>query len=139
MLGFKVSLKSNIKGYSRRMQDTGQKNLQAATVEWYNGIVQDQLTGSRSGRSYRIPGTKKRYTASKPGQAPASRTGTLRSSYRFQISRRGGDPVGEVGSPEEYALYLEKGTDRMAPRPHVQPAYKGREGPIKAHLGRTWF
>lgn len=138
MLGFKASLKSKINGYKRKMEDTSRENLLAATVAWHEGIVSGQLTGQRSGRSYRIPGTKKRYTASKPGEAPASRTGVLRSSYRLQVVKRGGEPIGEVGSPEEYALYLEKGTENMAPRPHVEPAYQDKEAEIKNALGRPW-
>ena len=38
------------------------------------------MTGQKSGRIYKIPGTDRTYQASAPGQAPAVRTGFLRTS-----------------------------------------------------------
>ena len=39
------------------------------------------LRGKRSGRVYRVPNTKRHYTASAPGEAPAVRTGVFRMSW----------------------------------------------------------
>ena len=38
------------------------------------------MTGQKSGRVYKIPGTDRTYQASAPGQAPAAPTGLLRNS-----------------------------------------------------------
>ncbi len=74
------------------------------------------LTGQRTGRIYRVAGTKQKYTASHPGEPPAVRTGRLRNSIKFIMLSRGTHVEGVVGTDVEYAPYLEFGTRRMAPR-----------------------
>ncbi|MGN7485354.1 HK97 gp10 family phage protein [Priestia megaterium] len=134
-----ITVQNNSKQAIRMMKDAQEDRLLEAITEWHAGIVEDMLVGERSGRTYRIPGSTRTYRASRPGEAPATVTGRLRSSYRFRVTETGGNKVGEVGSPLDYALYLEKGTSRMAPRPHVLPAYYKRESSIKAALTREWF
>ena len=97
------------------------------------------LRGQRSGRRYKVPGTYRKqldkvtgrkrrgryYTASAPGEPPAVRTGTFRNSWQATsrvvfgtyISRIESDVTTDNG---RYTLgeILEKGTGRMAPRPH---------------------
>lgn len=87
------------------------------------------LRGQRSGRQYRVPGTKQRYTASAPGEPPAVRTGTFRRSWQpttlvvnyeadgAYISRIENDTRTDNGR-HELAAVLEEGTSRMAPRPY---------------------
>lgn len=123
----------------RALDDAQENRLLEAVTEWHAGVVEDMLTGTRSGREYRIPGSSRTYRASRPGEAPATVTGRLRSSYQFRVREEGGKKVGEVGSPLDYALYLEKGTKRMAPRPHLVPAYYKREDNIKSALQREWL
>ncbi len=120
------------------LEDAQEARLREATMEWHAGVVEDMLTGTRSGRAYRIPGSTRTYRASRPGEAPATVTGRLRSSYQFRVREEGGKKIGEVGSPLDYALYLEKGTRRMAPRPHLVPAFYKRENAIKDALQREW-
>lgn len=98
------------------------------------------LRGQRSGRRYPVPGTERmrynkrkktatitvtKYSASAPGEPPAVRTGAFRASWRpiaksvgdVFLSRiesdartnNGRDTLGEI---------LERGTSKMAPRPH---------------------
>ena len=123
----------------RALDDAQENRLLEAVTQWHAGVVEDMLTGTRSGREYRIPGSSRTYRASRPGEAPATVTGRLRSSYQFRVREEGGNKVGEVGSPLDYALYLEKGTKRMAPRPHLVPAYYKREDNIKSALQREWL
>lgn len=123
----------------RALGDVQEDRLLEAIMEWHAGIVEDMLVGDRTGREYRIPGSTRTYRASLPGEAPATVTGRLRSSYRFTVRDEGNQKIGEVGSPLDYSAYLEYGTSRMAPRPHVLPAYYSREGKIKDALSRTWF
>ena len=80
------------------------------------------LTGTRSGRQYRIPGTKRFYTASAAGEAPAQRLADLRRSIRVMPRFEFGKAQARVGSMLDYALYLEYGTENMSPRPSLGPA-----------------
>lgn len=97
------------------------------------------LVGNRSGKWYKVPGTSKRYQASKPGEAPASRTGALRQSYT--LSSVGGVPTApsiRLGSNLQYAAWLENGTSRMAARPHLRPAIEAATPDFRAILGSDW-
>lgn len=85
------------------------------------------LRGQGHGRRYRVPGTKKFYTASSPGEVPAVRTGLFRMSWEpgSYASQLGGSlsVLSKIESRQKVGSYLlgnllEKGTSRMAPRPH---------------------
>lgn len=97
------------------------------------------LKGQRNGRRYRTPYTGSRtprekgkkkyktpmYTASAPGEPPARRTGNLRMHWNGQVKTRdqpggGIEVVAELESMEPYAVHLEHGTPKMAPRPFVE-------------------
>lgn len=74
------------------------------------------------------PGTGRRYgrhVASAPGQAPAVDQGQLRQS----ITALKVEPFRwRVGTNVEYALYLEFGSQRVAPRPFIRPAVEAVRG-----------
>lgn len=133
---FSSRLDNRIPEFKAKFSQATKENLLEATMEWHAAVVEDELTGSRSGRIYRIPGTSRKYQASAPGEAPASRTGVLRAGYRFRIVTRKGNYTGEVGSPEQYALWLEIGTSKTAPRKHLLPAFERRREAIIAALSR---
>lgn len=82
------------------------------------------LSGNRSGKLYRVPATKRYYKASRAGEPPASRLGHLRTSYKYLVKGKGMDAAGYVGSPLPYSHYLEYGTYKMAPRPHLKVAFQ---------------
>lgn len=67
-------------------------------------------TGSRSGRLY---GT---HRASAPGEYPASRSGNLVKSVGVDL----GNKQLVFGEGVHYAKYLEHGTGKMEPRPHLK-------------------
>jgi hypothetical protein len=71
--------------------------------------------GPKTGRQYG------KHQASAPGEAPATNTGRLIQSILWQLGHQG--ISAEVGSPLDYASYLETGTKRMAARPWLRPAY----------------
>lgn len=83
------------------------------------------LRGKRSGRKYRKPYSKRRYTASAPGEPPARRTGALRLNWTGGVEASAG-PSGNtkvtayIESQTPYAGYLENGTNKMAARPYVE-------------------
>ena len=80
------------------------------------------LTGTRSGRQYYVPGTRRRYTASAPGEAPARATARHVQSIRVMPRLEPGRVQARVGSPLETFIYLEYGTESMSPRPSLGPA-----------------
>ena len=135
---FKSRLENNIDPTRSKIINRARQNLLSATTIWHNEIVNGQLTGQRSGRVYRIPGTRRTYRASSPGEPPASRMGILRNGYRFQVVTIDEQLTGEVGSPEMYAVWLEKGTSKRAARPHVVPAFDKRRSDIYGVLGLRW-
>ena len=82
------------------------------------------LRGQRNGRRYRVPATRKYYTASAPGEPPAVRTGVFRMSWQPKALQRGGDTYRSLiesrTKANGYVLgaLLEDGTSHMAARPH---------------------
>jgi hypothetical protein len=89
------------------------------------------LRGQRSGRRYKIPHTKKYYTASDggKGESPAVRTGIFRLSWGIRVHvEKSGNKFKAVSAIEsnvkvgKYLLgeILEEGTERMAARPYKQ-------------------
>lgn len=105
-----------------------------------DAVVETIEASDPSGRTYRIPGTEATYVASAPGQPPAVREATYRDSWKETpaIVTSDGDVKARaytdaaVGEGDEYLLgdLLEHGTEdrvnyrvRMAPRPHVRPAF----------------
>lgn len=96
--------------------------------EMRNAVI-TTLKGQGSGRIYRVPGTKRFYQASAPGEVPAVRTGIYRLSWKPSTYATGIGGTTTVVSQVEsnYRVrgghvlgdLLEGGTSRMAPRPHV--------------------
>ena len=100
-------------------------------------IMQQSMRGSKSGRVYkklrdskrarskkrgqRSPGDYIYHQASAPGEAPASRTGNLRTSIKPQFESALFWKV-QVGA--EYGAFLESGTRKMSPRPFGDPAFQ---------------
>ena len=71
-------------------------------------------TGPKTGRIYIISG--RRHQASAKGEPPANLTGRLMRSYNYRVSSWDEMTIGEEA---DYAKYLEDGTRKMAPRPHL--------------------
>jgi len=114
--------------------------------------IHEVLSGPRSGRWYPAPGnmaydkltpSKQRadnyyikftgaktrnevvgaaYRASAPGEAPAARTGRLRQSFHIIVTPGDGVWTVRIFTNVIYADDLEYGTERMAPRPFLEPA-----------------
>lgn len=121
-----------------------EKAIRKSTLYIHNKLITEILVGNRSGISYPLPGSPKRkveiinkkgrkqtvyrsttrYTASSPGEAPASRSGDLRTRYKWLMKQEKGLPVGYVGNPLKYARWLEEGTKKMNKRPHLDIAMK---------------
>lgn len=118
------------------------------------------LRGQRNGRRYKVPGTFRRqrdktdgkmkngryYTASAPGEPPAVRTDTFRNSWQPKSHVVFGSYISRIESNvmtdnERFTLgeILEKGTSRMAPRPHHEHIQKHAEPKIVRIYNEPYF
>ena len=132
--GAKTEYISNVDEIVKNMDKAKYEKLLAASEFARNRLV-EKLGGTRSGRTYTVPGTSVTYTASAPGEAPASRTGQLRGSIEYEIATDNA----YIGTPLEYGLHLEKGTLNMAPRPWLKPTLIENQKEIQDILGSEWF
>jgi hypothetical protein len=131
---FQVKLNQKFDQVAKAYDRGSQNALLGAVTEWHRGVVKI-LRGPRTGKVYEIPGTNREYTASAPGEAPATRLGDLRTSYRFILKKN----EALIGSPLHYALDLEKGTYRIKPRPHLTKAFVKNRKAILSHLEGPWL
>ncbi len=69
-------------------------------------------------------------TPSAPGEPPARVSGELMDSVAYEVADTGKGVSVMVGAAASYALALEYGTRRMAPRPFLRPALAEMEEEI---------
>ena len=98
------------------------------------------LSGTRTGIVYKVPGTNREYTASAPGEYPAIRLGDLRQRVTLALATEGGALVGIVGTPLLYGAYLEdpKKTRGRDAREWLGPSLVQARSAIMAALGDPW-
>lgn len=137
MLGVKIELKRNLNKVIDALDSIAGQRMTEACIHVQNK-TKEKLSGKRTGRVYRVPGTNRTYTASAPGEPPAVMTGQLRNSIQFRV--KGGRTVsGEVGSELRKAVELEFGTKKIEPRPFLRPTFQEELPKIKEILSRKWF
>jgi hypothetical protein len=124
-------------GFKRLVGQSGFNAMFAAT-QHVQGKLAETLSGNRSGRTYRVPGTGVTYTASAPGEAPASRLGDLRRSIDTRIEQGETRIEGFVGTDLEYGLFLERGTLHIQPRPWLGPTFQKESEAVKRILSEPW-
>lgn len=110
----------------------------AASIKLRNAEIM-VMRGSRSGKLYHRTGFKRRYRASAPGEPPAVRTGTLRSSFRpVQYGANHHNPA--IESNVEYAGYMDEGTPggMIKPRPFSQKTVELAKPEIEAIYGKPF-
>lgn len=130
-----VRLVSHRDELDRRVQQAVRAKLTAMGMEVRTKLLTEVLVGSRSGRTYRVPGTGRTYQASRPGEAPATRLGALRQSYAVgPVEGQGLALSIKVGSPLNYAAVLETARDR----PHLKPAVQLAQPAFPLILGGDW-
>lgn len=98
---------------ARIAAEAGEKGLRGALGKAETILKDDILSRPGSGKIYG------KHQASAPGEPPAPDTNNLRSNTNADpnIREEGDDLVGRVVANAGYAEALEKGTERMAPRP----------------------
>lgn len=101
------------------------------------------MTGTKTGRRYKVKGQNVWYNASRPGEYPARPTGRLATSIRVvaqeNLSMAGGATfAGLVGTNLLYGVYLEMGTVNMKARPWLSMALFAAQPDIQAILSKKW-
>jgi hypothetical protein len=122
-----IQIENNVDTILVKLQQNLKTKMEDATMAVRNKSL-EVLSGTRSGRTYVIPGTKVTYTASAPGEPPAVQTGRLRQSVATEISSDG--MVGKVGTTLDYGQELEQGRSNMAPRPWLKPSFEQSENEV---------
>ena len=120
------------------LEKEGRKRMSEVVNEVRNVTI-ETLSGGRSGRQYRIPGTQKYYTASSPGEPPAVATAELRQSVSTEVVGDGRNTVGMVGTDKNYGKMLEYGTSKMAARPWLFKSFQKASDKIKSILSRKYI
>jgi len=70
-----------------------------------------------------VKGRRGFYRASAPGEAPAQRLSDLRKSIRMKVRTNRETATAWVGSGMDKAVWLQKGTKKMKPRPWLDVAF----------------
>jgi hypothetical protein len=110
------------------------KALRAAADIGRNATLVN-LSGTRTGIVYFVPGTQVQYTASAPGEYPAIATGNLRQSVK--IIQEGEGFL--VGTEVDYGLFLEKKDSLHGGREWLRPSLEGVRKEMEAAVGTRWF
>lgn len=131
-----------------------EKTRQAVRMAFYRlgkDLVQSAkksiLDKNKTGRIYNVYTTQngrrrkrvRRHQASAPGQAPANLFGNLWRSLDFEVDGSseltfGSKSVASNGKRVPYGVYLEEGTDIMAPRPFISRAVRNNYRNMQKHL-----
>jgi phage gpG-like protein len=108
---------------------------------YLEGEIKRKLgTGVRTGKIYPVPGTKRKYRASAPGEPPAVMLSDLMNSITHLIESQPNAVIGIVGTNKEYARRLEFGfmeEDSLGrkynqePRPYFRSTYNENREKIK--------
>lgn len=137
-MGVEIVFRDNLKEVMGKIDETARARMLESVQEVRNTTL-ETLSGPRTGREYYVPGTRRIYTASAPGEPPASATGELRQSVKKGIEGQGAAVVGFVGTDMPYGPMLEFGTYQMAPRPWLRKSFEAIEARVVAIFARVWF
>jgi len=102
--------------YGKEAVDAIGKDVTATALEINTAVKKAIQRGPKTGKTYTRGNVE--HTASAPGEAPATDTGTLASSVYFESKTK---MSATIGSRLAYAYYLEYGTKKIDPRPAWQP------------------
>ena len=136
-MGTDVTLKFNMPDF-----DGEARKKMAEAVQVVRTQVLETLSGSRKAdpsRIYYVPGTRRKYQASSPGQPPATATAELRQNIKTAVKGEGKTVVGRVGTDKIQGLMTEFGTKNMAARPWLRISFEKATDKVKSILGSKWF
>ena len=136
---FGFTFSEQIAGFKKMIAQQANKKLTAVGLHMVGKIKLRLSTGKRSGRIYRVPGTKHvTYQASAPGESPAKRLGDLFGRMNYKVQKQGNTYRVGVGSPLIYAQWLEMGTRKMEARPFIRPEFILQKRFILLLLNKRW-
>jgi len=137
-MGIEITFKSNLPAVMKAIDKAAKDRMQEAVQAVRNQAL-ETLSGSRSGRTYKVPGTSRTYTASSPGEPPAVATAELRQNIKTAVEPEGKMIVGMVGTDKIQGKMTEFGTKNMAARPWLRPSFEKSAGKVKEIFMRIWF
>jgi len=149
-MGLDFKLTSNIGNITKELERTQLDKMNKA-VHAVRTTTLNTLAGQGTGRTYKVPGTKRTYTASAPGEPPAQATGELRQHVSVDVSGNSGKLIGRVGIPSsakhkttkvsigDYAICLEYGTKNMEPRPWLKRSFDESKPEVERIFGEQWL
>lgn len=137
-MAVEVELTANFTEVVKQIEDHARERMEEAVNEVRNKTLEN-LSGSRSGREYYVPGTKTRYVASAQDEYPASATGELRQSIKAVVEGDGKQVVGMVGTDKEHGTFLEFKPPERGGRPWLRRTFEESEAKIKEIFTRKWF
>lgn len=128
---FNTKVTFDTSGMSRRMR----RETVALTTDIAQMYVDDlkqvlDVPPERTGRMYGA------HQASAPGEPPAPDTRTLVDSLRVESEWRGRTYSVDVVTDAEYAMMLEEGTSKMAPRPFLRSTLQENESKYRQEIAR---
>jgi len=118
--------------------DDAQSKLMLEAVNEVRNVTLDTLSGTRSGRTYKVPGTGRTYTASAPGEPPAVATAELRQNIDTKIEAEGKTIAGYVGTDKIQGKMTELGTKNIAARPWLRVSFEKAMPKIRGIFGKKW-
>lgn len=133
-----VAVSVTVKNFTREAQKKIEEAAKKKALAIANVIrtrILVGMSGSRTGRQYRVPGTRRFYTASAPGEYPAVRTGYLRRSIRTAVRQDLYGVYAVVGTSVVYGKWLEEKSPSDGGRPWLSRAYAEALPEIRRILG----
>jgi len=127
-----VKVFSAIDKFNRAIDEHFLEIKKDAAEEWRKGII-ELMKEPKHGKVYK-QAAGHRHRASAPGEPPAIDTGDLADSYEVRVHYKSGKVM--IGTPLRYGFFLERGTRKMAKRPHIRPGFEQSIGAIERKLGR---
>lgn len=111
--------------------------LTAKMVAQIRGVVSDTSHNIEQDVKGRAPKSFADASAGPPAKSAPIITGNLRRSYHVEEHFEGADMYAEIGNDPnvaDYAVFVEYGTTRMAPRPHLTPSSEAQRAPFLAKI-----
>lgn len=137
-MGIETKLVFHTREVTKAIDDAASKKMAEATQVVRTQVL-ETLSGSRSGRTYYVPGTRRTYTASAPGEPPATATAELRQNIKIAVEGEGKKVIGYVGTDKIQGKMLEFGTKNIVARPWLRISFEKAQDKVKSIFGSRWF
>lgn len=137
-MGAEIVIVSHIPEVTAEILRTAKERMEEAVMVVRNQTL-ETLSGKRSGRVYRLPYGRGTYTASAPGEPPATRFGELKKSIQTTVEGEEKQIIGAVGTDKKTGPMLEFGTRKMAARPWLRISFEKMIDKVKEIFSKEWL